>query len=338
MRADLVAYLRDPEDGSPLRIEVGASGAKDDIVEGELISSSGRRYVIRRGIPRFLSRGGEGEKSVHAFGEQWNRFSWGVLKGNWLNHTVANTFGSPDVFRGKLVIDAGAGAGMQSVWMAEYGARRVLSLELSHSIDGALMNNVSGVREIDAIQCSIDAPPLRPEIADIVYCHNVIQHTPSVENTARALWRLVAPGGELVFNCYPRNDLGVLRWIRLRLHLTLRAILSRLPFSMLLAYARVLAALRFVPVIGWTLEKAGLVNLGSVPAGPGWRRAAYNAAVANTVDGFGGHAYQHLKSEAEIRALVSELQPDTSLVGNLEKYFSRPQPIGCALRIRKMAI
>jgi len=35
----------------------------------------------------------------------------------------------------------------------------------------------------------------------------------------------------------------------------------------------------------------------------------------------------------EIRALLRELQPDMSKILNMDKYFSRPQPIGCALRV-----
>jgi len=69
----------------------------------------------------------------------------------------------------------------------------------------------------------------------------VIQHTPSVEKTAHALYALTAPGGEFVFNCYGLDD--------------------------------------------------------------------------------------------EIRELVNTLQPDITKILNMDKYFLRPAPIGCALRI-----
>ena len=55
----------------------------------------------------------------------------------------------------------------------------------------------------------------------------------------------------------------------------------------------------------------------------------------NTFDWYGSHRYQHHKSEAEMRDLVAELQSDLSKVGNLDKYFARPPPIGCALRIAR---
>jgi hypothetical protein len=72
-----------------------------------------------------------------------------------------------------------------------------------------------------------------------------------------------------------------------------------------------------------------------VPAGPGYLRRAYRSAALNTFDCYGSHSYQHLKTDDEIRALVSELQPDTSLVRNMDRYFLRPPPVGIALRLRK---
>jgi hypothetical protein len=32
-------------------------------------------------------------------------------------------------------------------------------------------------------------------------------------------------------------------------------------------------------------------------------------------------------------ALATELQPDRARIGNLDRYFRRPTPIGCALRV-----
>jgi len=168
---------------------------------------------------------------------------------------------------------------------------------------------------------------------------NVIQHTPSVEKTAHTLYALVAPGGEFVFNCYPLNDHGFLRWVRFHLiYQPLRTVLSRLPFSVILVYSRLMAFFRLVPVLGVLLEKSGLCVRGDVTKiadEPKWtyiKRSFKNTAL-NTFDCFGSHSFQHHKSDDEIRALVQALQPDSTKVLNMDKYFQRPQPIGCALRI-----
>jgi hypothetical protein len=55
----------------------------------------------------------------------------------------------------------------------------------------------------------------------------------------------------------------------------------------------------------------------------------------NTFDCFGSHQFQHLKSDDEIRTIVKAIQTDAAKVANMEKYFQRPPPIGCALRISR---
>lgn len=259
-----------------------------------------------------------------------------MFKRNWLDHVVKNTFGTTEAFRGKIIVDAGSGSGNQALWMLEAGAKFVYLLELSDSVFDAVKKTLEKTkyRNYAVIKCSIDEPPLKAGLADMVYCHNVIQHTPSVQNTAKALFRLVRPGGEFVFNCYPLDDRGILRWIRFHLvYKNLRWILSKLPFSGILAYAKLLGALRLVPALGWFLEKSGFCLCGNVPRNS--FKKTFHQTVLNTFDLFGSHEFQHHLREVELIALLSELQPDPLKIGNFEKYFKIPPPIGCALRVRK---
>jgi SAM-dependent methyltransferase len=331
----LLAYLCDPTDKSALVLEDEVCDPDGNILSGVLVSGSGRRYPVVDGVPRFVPRGDQSH-TVDSFGDEWNHFNFAQFRQNWLEHTVRNTFGSTEAFRGKVMVDAGAGSGAQSRWLHEYGASHVIALELSHSVDDVMKRNLAGLRNVDVVQCSIDAPPLRDSsISGIVMCHNVIQHTRSVEDTAHALWRLAAPGAEFVFNCYPKNDAGLVRRARLALYGAMRAFLVPRSFRFRLAYARTMSVLRFVPVLGLLLEKSMLMVRGDVPRGPGWIRRAYQSGALNTFDCYGSHAYQHLKPDDEIRALVRSLQPDPAYVSNLDRYFERPQPIGIALRLRR---
>ena len=341
MNPALLEWLADPETGQPFTVEAPEYDRAGRLISGDLVTPSGVRRHIRAGIPRFVDAAPGLAGSVDSFGDQWNHFNFVQFRAHWLQHTVRNTFGNTDAFRSKLIVDAGAGSGAQALWMLESGARHVILLELSHAVDGVVRRNLEASRftNWDIVQCSIDAPPLRPQSVDLVMCHNVIQHTPSVERTARALYRIVAPGGEFVFNCYPRNDQGWLRWFRLQFVYTpLRFILSRCPFRVNLAYATMLAGLSVLPGVGPLFEKAGLCSMGEVVARDGGSPTLaqrFRATRLNTFDFFGSHSYQHLKTEAELRALVAELQPDPRKVGNVEQYFSRPAPIGCALRVMR---
>ena len=336
MRSDLVDFLCDPIDHSNLTLSLATTGDDGDIQSGVLSSESGRQYPIVDGIPRFV-RCIETARGVASFGNEWNYFNYDLFKINWLTHVVAHTFGTTDVFRDKVIVDCGAGSGMQSKWMAELGAERVIALELSHSVDGVMRRNLAGMMNVDIVQCSIDQPPLKSGcIHGIVICHNVIQHTPSVEDTARALWRCVGTGGEFAFNCYmkyPDDWVWSLRW-RL-VYRPMRAFLSRRSFQTALAYAKTMACLRFVPLLGTILERAQFVVCGDVPQGPDQVRRQYKSAVLNTFDWYGSHQFQHQKSKEEIRALVSELQPDETLRRNVEAYLTRQIPPGLAMRLAK---
>jgi ubiquinone/menaquinone biosynthesis C-methylase UbiE len=303
-----------------------------------LQTAAGQRYPIVNGIPRFVDF--VPTASVESFGDEWNYFNFTDFKVNWLEHTVAHTFGSTAAFQGKLIVDAGGGSGAQTKWFAEYGAKHVIMMDLSHSVDNVVKRNLVGLNNVDVIQCSIDAPPLKDQSIDgIVYCHNVIQHTPSVEKTAHALYALTAPGGEFVFTCYPLNDQGLVRWVRFHLiHKPLRAVLSRMPFGIIMAYARLMAALRLVPYLGTVLEKSNLCVQGDVPRIDGesacqYLKRRFKNTSLNTFDDFGSHSFQHYKSDDAIRALVAAMQPDATKLSNMDKYFLRPKPIGCALRV-----
>ncbi len=338
MTPNLLNYLCEPITKVPLQLIDAVIDVDGHTQSGQLVSPSGKSYPIINGIPRF--GGFVPTKTVESFGDEWNHFNFIDFKVNWLSHTVCNTFGSVKAFKDKLIVDAGGGSGSQTKWFAEYGARHVIMLELSHSVDNVVQRNLAGFKNVDVIQCSIDAPPLRNQCIDgIVYCHNVIQHTPSVEKTAHALYDLTAPGGEFVFNCYGPNNEGFMRWVRFNLvYNPLRAVLSRMPFCVNLVYARTMASLRLVPGLGLFLEKAGFCVQGDVPEIDGeskWERIKrrFNCTSLNTFDSYGSHQYQHLKSDAEIRELVNTLQPNATKILNMDKYFLRPAPIGCALRI-----
>jgi ubiquinone/menaquinone biosynthesis C-methylase UbiE/uncharacterized protein YbaR (Trm112 family) len=338
MTPNLLKFLCEPVSKAPLCLVDAVTDADGIIQSGALLTPAGKRYPIIKGIPRFVDY--VPTASVESFGDEWNHFNFTDFKSNWLKHTVANTFGSTDVFKGRLVVDAGGGSGAQTKWFAGYGARHVIMMDLSHSVDDVVQRNLVGLKNVDVIQCSIDAPPLRDRSIDgIVYCHNVIQHTPSVEKTAHALYALTAPGGEFVFNCYSLNDQGLVRWVRFHLvYKPLRAVLSRSPFAMIMFYARLMAVLRLVPGLGMFLEKSGFCVMGDVPKVPAetawaYMKRRFKNTNLNTFDWFGSHQYQHHKSNDEIRALVKAMQPDLSKVANMEKFFLRPGPIGCALRI-----
>lgn len=129
----LLQLLCEPITKAPLHLLDATFDAEGNIFAGDLVTDAGRRYPIINGIPRFVNC--ELTTSVKSFGDEWNYFNFTDFKVNWLSHTVANTFGSTDAFQGKLIVDAGGGSGAQTKWFAEYGAKHVIMMDLSHSVD-----------------------------------------------------------------------------------------------------------------------------------------------------------------------------------------------------------
>ena len=333
MKPILLDYLCDPVDKSDLTLKEPIYDSKGNIKKGFLVSENGCNYAIINGIPRFVTNDVL-TGTVDSFGDQWNYFNFDLFKENWLNHTVKNTFGSPEYFKNKVIVDAGAGSGMQSRWFCESGANYVISLELSHSVDNIMKVNLEGIETVDIVQCSIDQPPIRDgRIRGIVYCHNVIQHTPSVENTASELWKITGEGGEFVFNCYEINPSNFIRRLRNDFYMNLRKYMSRRSFKFRLRYSKVMSVLRFVPLLGMLMEKACLVSRGDVPKGPNTIKRQYVQGILNTFDLYGSHTYQHHKTNEQMKTLIHELQPDSEKILNYDKYFDKPRPVGCAVRL-----
>lgn len=340
MKIELLDLLCDPISKKPLELQDAQTGSDGRITRGVLLGSEGRCYPIVNGIPRFVSVA-PAQETVSSFGDEWNEFNFIDFKNNWLEHAVKHNFGTTEIFRNKIVVDAGAGSGSQSKWIAEAGANLVLTLELSHSVDDVMRRNLDGLENVEVIQCSIDQVPLRDNIADMVYCINVIQHTPSVERTAKELFRLVREGGEFDFSCY--NELtwgrGAKRIVRRTVYGVMQPFLSRRSFRFVLGYARLMAALRTVPLLGWALEGSLFMVRGEVPRGTDSardfaKRSAKQTAL-NTFDWYGSHSYQHILSQDELQKIVGSLQPDRAKTLNFDEVFVWPPKPSMAFRIFK---
>ncbi|MDG1107306.1 MAG: hypothetical protein P8N60_01400, partial [Burkholderiaceae bacterium] len=105
MTPNLLNHLCEPITKAPLHLVDVVTTADGTIQSGALVTSSGTRYPIINGIPRFVDY--VPTASVASFGDEWNYFNFTNFKIIWLKHTVDNTFRSADAFKGKLMVDAG---------------------------------------------------------------------------------------------------------------------------------------------------------------------------------------------------------------------------------------
>ena len=169
--------------------------------DGYLVSSSGVRYPIINGIPRFVSS----ENYSKDFGNQWIRFPKTQLD----SHTGLTI--SEDrltrCFNGELkklynrkVLEAGSGAGRFTEVLLKHGAI-IDSFDYSNAVEANAMNNGESDK-LRLVQADIRMMPFIKESYDYVVCLGVLQHTPNPEESIEHLWRMVRPGGVLVIDHY----------------------------------------------------------------------------------------------------------------------------------------
>ena len=151
---------------------------KGEVLEGELTCAHcGSQFPIRRGTPRFV---GTGEDYCGNFGFQWQR--WKAVQidrhqGHRLSERALPRPGSlgPGMDEGKLILDAGCGAGRFSDVAAAHGADRGLRHQrCGRRVPGQYAPE-RGARA--HVQASLYSLPFREHV-DAAFCFGVIQHTP----------------------------------------------------------------------------------------------------------------------------------------------------------------
>ena len=205
MKPTWINILRDPVDGKKIKL-VDSTLKKGRVVKGKLIGSSGRVYEIKSGIPILLPPDAQSLDSVESFAYEWDEWGYLFAKKNWLKNNIMPLLKTEKIFSGKVIVDAGAGSGAPSLWMAEAGAKLVVSLELSNAIFTRHKETIKGYEDvIFPIQCDITHPPisLKP---DILYCVNVLQHTKNPKKTFENLLSLVGKKTTFLFNVYNKES------------------------------------------------------------------------------------------------------------------------------------
>ena len=180
----------DPFDGSEMQ------------KQGSRFVSKTNNYRIIRGISRFVDK----ENYNDSFGFQWNQYKETQLDSyigfpltkNRLERCVGEKLF--ERISNKLVLEAGCGAGRFTEILLEREAF-VVSMDMSSAVEANKDNFPPNDHHI-IVQADILKMPFADQQFDIIICLGVIQHTPCPEDTIRALYRQVRPGGWLVLDHY----------------------------------------------------------------------------------------------------------------------------------------
>lgn len=232
---------------------------------------------------------GQNLGSVESFGFQWGWDNKPRTDADLL-WRAASRFGlAPEWFKGKLVLDAGCGAGAQSAFFSDNGAA-VVSVDLSEAINVAY-KKLHTRKDWIGVRGDIARLPFQSQSFDFVYCEGVIQHTENSENTVRELARLVKPGGYVAATHYNLPE----KWhqrLRHALYAARRERLSKWDPYRLLAYTGILALTSELPVVGYLMKKSNFVVFNP-------RMPDFKSTWSCTYDAFGSHSFQRHVSPDE---------------------------------------
>ena len=230
MKPTAVDLLACPVCRHSLRLQ-GEGQSGEEILVGSLqCSSCHREYVVRDGIPRFVSDQEESGHVAQSFGFEWQTFHEGGFEpdtvfGRRIDEDVAQfyeVFGGSAQLDGARILDAGCGSGKLT---AELAARHPTATVVGVDINPAIAEVYAASRRLPNLHIvhgSIFELPFPNGSFGIVWCNGVIHHTGNTRGAFDGLTRVVRAGGQLFVWVYQRkfSPLVALRMVLLPLGLT----------------------------------------------------------------------------------------------------------------------
>lgn len=216
MKRQLAKWMICPATGEKLTLEVDQE-QDGEILEGALLTNSGRRYAIRRGVPRMLSADliDEGQKETgRAFSAKWLRatnFGHEEKSRSFYVNWYLQRYKFETVERLKdflssksRILDAGTGNGRDTRLYAENSNALVFGLDLSESIDSAY-NNLKAYPNVHLVQGDLTDLPFPEGFFDFIACDQVLHHTRNTEESFYKLVTRLAPGGDISIYVYRKK-------------------------------------------------------------------------------------------------------------------------------------
>ncbi|HTC00373.1 MAG TPA: class I SAM-dependent methyltransferase [Ferruginibacter sp.] len=175
------------------------------ILKNGLAEDDKLKYPLINGAYRIV----QDNNYTENFGYQWNKFVTAQIdKSNTTSiskiRLFAETGWDKEDLANKKVLEVGSGAGRFSQIILDYTSAQLYSIDYSNAVEANYKNNGPNER-LHLFQASIYEMPFAREQFDKVICIGVLQHTPDVERSVKALIEMAKPGAEVLVDFYPIN-------------------------------------------------------------------------------------------------------------------------------------
>jgi SAM-dependent methyltransferase len=250
MKPAALRFLVCPSCGSDFDLEADSSDGSE-ILEGRLsCHGCDASFPVRRGVPRFVTT----SAYSGSFGRQWNWFRRVQIDSahgtDESERALAGATGWTNAdYAGRLVLDAGVGAGRFAEVAAKKGGE-VVGIDLTDAVDAAFAN-VGRLPNVHIFQADIFAMPFLPETFDLAYSIGVLHHTPDTRVAFDRVASKVRKGGGLAVYLYAAY--GPDRHVSD----AIRKVTTRLPLPVLLALSTLAIPLYYIhriPLLGKLLH------------------------------------------------------------------------------------
>jgi uncharacterized protein YbaR (Trm112 family) len=175
---------------------------REEILSGTLsCRQCGTDFPIREGIPRFVPD----DSYVSSFSFEWKR--WRRTQFDTVTRTksqstfLVSTGRRPQELAGKLVLDAGCGAGRYMDLLSSTSAE-VVGIDLSLAVEVA-QQNLQHQPNFHFVQGDVMRPPFLPGTFDFIFSIGVLNFTPDTRAAFSQLVSRLRPDGEIAIWVYP---------------------------------------------------------------------------------------------------------------------------------------
>jgi 2-polyprenyl-3-methyl-5-hydroxy-6-metoxy-1,4-benzoquinol methylase len=184
----------DPANNQPLHV-----------IENGLSENGIIKYPFINGAYRLV----QDNNYTENFGYQWNKFTQTQIdKDSQLSLSKDRFFSqtgwAKEDLSNKNILEVGSGAGRFSQVILDNTKANLYSVDYSNAVEANYKNNGPN-EKLHLFQASIYEMPFAKAQFDKVICFGVLQHTPDVERSVKALIEMAKPSAEVIVDFYPIN-------------------------------------------------------------------------------------------------------------------------------------
>lgn len=214
MKLALLPYLVSPCCHSPLEATLKEQDSDGDYLSGQLQCQNCRKeFLIRKGVPRLISKELEKRGPQETFGFEWKKHGekklegetvWGMSQAEEVSYFLEALQLQREELKDKIILDVGCGSGQLTEGLSRL-AKTVIGMDIHAAIEFPFERCRKHLNT-HIVQADLFDLPFKPGTFDIVWSNGVIHHTDNPRRAFHFLSRSVKESGRLYIWVYEKRN------------------------------------------------------------------------------------------------------------------------------------